>query len=63
MQNNQVENTVLIELFSHFFNKLIKDHPNKKTLEFDLEKLRNSLFNKVGILSRMISKKFKHYKK
>ncbi len=45
---NQTESTVLVELFSTFFDKLIKDHPEKLTLQKNLTDFKNLLYNHVN---------------
>ncbi len=45
---NQTESTVLVELFSTFFDKLIKDHPDKHALQKNLNDFKNILYNHVN---------------
>lgn len=55
MNNQQVEITVLVELFSTFFDKITVSHPERDTMIKDLSQFKESLYQHQDNLDQVYS--------
>lgn len=51
--DNSIEVTVLVELFSTFFEKITLQHPEKEILMKDLSKFKSSIYQNQNNLQRV----------